>query len=139
MTGAVDDLDDFDPPQAAGAAEAENDAGEGGTHYADVYKFVHEFVVHIYARRVSRQNTRFRWCPQWYLHPEAVARLDALWKAFEHLRQDPTLGPSVWWRDHTDPTMQALTAPDGPFAECAEGSHSVPSSLPIERPDWLPA
>ena len=64
---------------------------------------------------VSRQNTRFRWCPQWYLHPEAVARLEALWKAFEHLRHDPPLGAAIWWRDYTDPTMTALTAPDGPF------------------------
>jgi len=23
------------------------------------------------------------------------------------------LGPSIWWRNHTDPTMTALTAPDG--------------------------
>jgi hypothetical protein len=137
MTDTDDDLDDFDPPAADVAAGVDDDAGVAATHYADVYEFVHEFLVHIYARRVSRQNTRFRWCPQWYLHPEAVARLDALWKAFEHLRQDPTLGPATWWRDHTDPTMTALTAPDGPFTECGVDAHAVLPSLPIERPDWL--
>jgi len=133
-----DDLDDFDPPEpdTAGASE---DADEAGTHYADVYEFVHEFLVHIYARRVSRQNTRFRWCPQWYLHPEAVSRLEALWKAFEHLRQAPTLGPAIWWRDYTDPTMTALTAPDGPFAECSLEQHQTPPALRVERPDWLAA
>jgi len=137
MTAADDDLDDFDPPEPDTTDAPEDDPGEVGTHYADVYEFVHEFLVHIYARRVSRQNTRFRWCPQWYLHPEAVARLDALWKAFEHLRQDPTLGPAIWWRDYTDPTMLALTASDGTFAECGVEQHQTPPSLPVERPSWL--
>jgi len=137
MTGADDDLDDFDPPPSPTAAEDADDAADAGTHYADVYAFVHDFLIHIYARRVSRQNTRFRWCPQWYLHPEAVSRLEALWKAFEHLRHDPTLGPATWWRDYTDPTMLALTASDGPFAECGVEQHQTPPALPVERPSWL--
>jgi len=131
-----DDLDDFDPPHAAAEGDTD-DAAEAGTRYADVYEFVHEFLVHIYARRVSRQNTRFRWCPQWYLHPEAVSRLEALWKAFEHLRHDPTLGPATWWRDYTDPTMTTLTAPDGPFTECTLDQHQNPPALPVEQPSWL--
>ncbi len=93
MSSVDDDLDDFDPPEPDAADGGEADAEEGGSHYADVYQFVHEFLVHIYARRASRQNTRFRWCPQWYLHPEAIARLDPLWKAFQHLGQDPTTAP----------------------------------------------
>jgi hypothetical protein len=139
MTGGDGDLDDFDldPPEPDVADRGEDATGEAGTHSADVYEFVHEFLVHIYARRVSRQNTRFRWCPQWYLHPEAVARLEALWKAFEHLRQDPTLGPATWWRDYTDPTMTALTAPDGPFSECGPDAHVTPPPLDVVRPDWL--
>lgn len=134
----LDDFDDFDPPEPDDARASEA-AGGAGTHYADVYEFVHEFLIHIYARRVSRQNSRFRWCAQWYLHPEAVSRLEALWKAFEHLRQDPTLGPATWWRDYTDPTMLALTASDGTFAECSADTHAIPPSLPVERPSWLVA
>jgi len=137
MTGVDDDLDDFDPPEPDTTDATEDAASKGGTHYADVYEFVHEFLVHVYARRVSRQNTRFRWCPQWYLHPEAVARLEALWKAFEPPRQDPSLGPAIWWRDYTDPTMTTLTAPDGPFAECGADAHVAPPALPTLVPDWL--
>ena len=137
MTDTDDDLDDFDPPPPAAADASQDTAVEAGTHYADVYEFVHEFLIHIYARHVSRQNTHFRWCPHWYLHPEAVSRLDALWKAFERLRQDPTIGPATWWRDYTDPTMLALTAPDGPFTECTLEQHATPPPLPVERPSWL--
>jgi len=53
-----------------------------------------------------------------------LQRLEALWRAWEHLRQDPALGMSVWWRDHADPHMAALLDPDGPFAG-VEGEENV--------------
>ncbi len=49
-----------------------------------------------------------------------MIRLEALWRAWEHLRQDPSTGMSVWWRNHADHHMAVLMDPDGPFAG-AEG------------------
>jgi len=37
----------------------------------------------------------------------------------------------------TDPTMLALTARDGSFAECGGDTHTVPPPLPVLTPDWL--
>ncbi|WP_349238426.1 DUF4913 domain-containing protein [Nocardioides sp. InS609-2] len=58
------------------------------------------------------------WCPDWWRHPGAVVRLDALHRAFESLRLDPALGITTWLRDHLDYHLGALTDPQGPFKGC---------------------
>lgn len=70
-----------------------------------------------YAREVSAAAP---WCPQWATHPEAVARLHALWMAWEDLTSTaagPT-GPGIWHRDYLDHAMAQLRSPNGPFAAC---------------------
>ncbi|WP_372697705.1 DUF4913 domain-containing protein [Arthrobacter sp. JSM 101049] len=39
--------------------------------------------------------------------------MDALWRAWEHLRLDPTTGRSVWWKGHTDVHMAVLLSQKG--------------------------
>lgn len=56
------------------------------------------------------------------MHAEAVARLDALWRTWEHYRRDTRTGLSVWFLDHADPHMGILFAPDGPFQFCSTAS-----------------
>ncbi|WP_235532561.1 DUF4913 domain-containing protein [Nocardioides sp. Root140] len=108
-----------------------------GPHFPNVYVFVNDFLSKVYARPVHRQ-TSWKWCSHWWDHPEAVSRLEALWKAFEALRQDPGTGGAVWWRDYADPTMAALADPEGTFAECSDTSHEVPPDLPVLQPArWL--
>jgi hypothetical protein len=83
-----------------------------------------DWFVQIY-RRATQGHNRV-WCPEWWRHPEAIARLEALWRAFEHLRLDPALGMSVWWRDHVDPHLGVLTDPDGPLKGCSvEKGHAA--------------
>jgi hypothetical protein len=35
------------------------------------------------------------WCPEWYKHPEALARVEYLWRAGEHLCWEPATGLST--------------------------------------------
>nr|WP_063745848.1 DUF4913 domain-containing protein [Streptomyces noursei] len=61
------------------------------------------------------------WCPRWWEHPQAIARLHALWTAWQELTTPEAggwTGPSVWHRDHLDPCISALRDPSGPFAAC---------------------
>lgn len=109
-------------------------ADEPANLYPDVYTFVAEFLAPTYAHEVSDQNTSWRWCARWWAHVEAVARLEACWKAFEVLRLDPGTGASVWFRDHADPCMAVLTAPNGPFARCSDVTHKLPRDLPLTLP-----
>lgn len=131
--GLVDQVAVSTPDAQTAAAEP----AAAQNHFASVYEFVDDLVAQVYARP-TRAQSAFRWCSTWWNHPEAVARLTACWKAFEVLRQDPGTGASLWWRDHLDPCMAALTTPDGPFAGCSEAIHKLPPRLPTaDPPEWL--
>lgn len=71
----------------------------------------------VYGREIS---TNRPWCAQWHEHPEAVARLHALWLAWQQFTDAEAglSGPSTWHRDHLDQALVHLRAPDGPFAAC---------------------
>lgn len=126
------DLFDDDPAGDAAptlAAVAAPDASTDPVNFfPDVFAFVDDLLVHVYARRHNLSQD-FKWCPWWSRHPEAVSRLEALWKAFEALRQDPGTGGSNWWNHHADPTMHALTAANGTFKECSDSQHVAPPVL----------
>ena len=66
------------------------------------------------------------WCPQWWKHADAISRLEALWRAWEHLRLDPATGMSVWFRDHADPHMGVLLDSEGPFKRCSPSKGHKP-------------
>lgn len=121
--------------ETAGAAGG--DAEEVENHFPNVYVFVQDFLVKVHARPV-RDGLSWHWCSHWWDHPEAVSRLEALWKAFEVLRRDPGTGAATWWRDYADPTIAALSDAAGTFAKCSDTSHAVPPDLPMDRPaGWL--
>jgi hypothetical protein len=109
-------------------------AQPGEPHFSTLHAFVSQFLVKVYARQVRDQDPGFKWCAQWFHHAAAVCRLEALWKAFEALRNDPGTGASIWWRDHADPCISALTGPDGPFAKCGPDRHQAPPALPTVDP-----
>jgi len=120
---------------AADSPGAETEEVEN--HFPNVYVFVQHFLVKVYARPVRAQLS-WRWCSQWWNHPEAVSRLEALWKAFEILRRDPGTGAATWWRDYADPTMAALSDAAGTFAKCSDTTHAIPPDLPMDDPAaWL--
>ena len=110
--------------------EPEQVAEEGPKNkYPTVYAFVQDYVCNVYRRevagssRTAKQN--FRWCPQWWRHGEARGRLNALWTAFEALRQGKTTEQSVFWLTHFGPQMNALMDPEGPFKHCSPEGHNI--------------
>ncbi|MGH2870162.1 MAG: DUF4913 domain-containing protein [Solirubrobacteraceae bacterium] len=92
-----------------------------GLHYLTLAEWVAEWLFPVYRRSILGHERV--WCPEWWRHPEAVARLESLWRAWEHLRQDAATGLSVWFRDHADHHMTILLDADGPFKGC-DGHHS---------------
>lgn len=94
-----------------------------------------EYLIGAYRRRIDGHNRL--WAANWWEYDEAVIRLDALWRAWEKLRQDPSTGMSVWWRDHADHHMSVLFSPDGPFAgakESYENRNKKGEPLPYTAP-----
>ncbi|WP_329348917.1 DUF4913 domain-containing protein [Streptomyces sp. NBC_01261] len=118
-----------DGAPAAEAAESERADGPtsvfilalGGEAYtvelAALSDWVNYLFLPVYGREISTSRP---WCAQWHEHPEAVARLHALWLAWQQLTDAEAglSGPSAWHRDHLDQTLVHLRAPDGPFAAC---------------------
>ncbi|MGW2087548.1 DUF4913 domain-containing protein [Streptomyces sp. NPDC001880] len=84
---------------------------------AALTSWVHDLLLPVYGREIT---TGRPWCQQWQEHPEAVARLHALWLAWQQLTdiEAGLTGPSTWHRDHLEPTMVQLRTPDGPFGAC---------------------
>ncbi|GGZ90050.1 DUF4913 domain-containing protein [Streptomyces subrutilus] len=77
------------------------------------------------------------WCHLWTEHPVAIARLHALWLAWQELTDPATCGysgPSTWHRDHYDPCIRELRERGGPFAGCTKGEHQVAHRQPTLVP-----
>ena len=120
---------DMSPGPNNGSTAPEDPDPESGCYYCSLGEFA-TWLLEVY-RRSTRGHARV-WCPEWWKHPEAVARLDALWRAFEQLRQDPGTGMSVFWRDHADHHMNVLLDADGPFKGC-DGRHCEHPLQPIPQ------
>ncbi|MGW0179408.1 DUF4913 domain-containing protein [Nocardia sp. NPDC003345] len=105
------------------------------TRYKNVGEFVHSYLIHVYSRQVSDLSDTV-WCPEWWEHPEAFARLEALWRAWEHLRQDGRTGMSIWFLEHADRHMEVLLDPKGPFKYCSvrHGHKDMLIPLPVGKP-----
>lgn len=89
--------------------------GTGATHYPDLDTWVREYFATLYARPTGGD---LRWCPRWNEHPEAVTRLEAMWRAWEVHRLDPGLGMATWFTTVADPLVAQLLGRSGPFASC---------------------
>ncbi|WP_217179587.1 DUF4913 domain-containing protein [Streptomyces sp. AC495_CC817] len=106
-------------------------SGEPEFYFADVEAFVSGYLSPVIRRRIDGSSAT--WCPQWWQHPEASARLTALWLAWEHLRKEPGPGMSTWWLYHVDPHLRVLMDVDaGPFAACSpEDGHTAQPFAPL--------
>jgi len=112
---------------SAGARERE-------LYYPTLELFVVDYLLKTYRRAVSSTNSA--WCPEWWRHEEAIVRLEALWRSWEHLRRDAGLGTSVWLREHADHHMTVLLSANGPLKGCTPKQHSA---RPLPRLPSTPA
>lgn len=125
MTGATDPFDlTAHLPQAPGGGAA---GGAPQLSYASVADWVEQYLALVYARPIDYDQ--FYWCRRWWVHDEALDRLEALWRAWEACRVDAATGPATWWKDYADPIMGVLLSAAGPFKACSNGHHARPDLL----------
>lgn len=105
--------------------------------YSNAVEFFAELLAQSYLREVN-EGAQFAWCPEWYKHPEALIRMEAIWRAWEHLRLEPALGVSTWWLNHADPHMRILMDKEGPFKKCAYDGHKTPTPARAALPHVIP-
>ena len=99
--------------------------------YGSVDAFVRDFVCVTFTRPLGSEHGRF-WDAEWWRHPEAVLRLEALWHAWEAAQDEPG-GMSSWLRDHADYHLGVLMAGDGPFGGSVHRS-AAGEPLPYTAP-----
>ncbi|MFE1594824.1 DUF4913 domain-containing protein [Nocardia sp. NPDC058705] len=110
-------------------------ASQVANGYTDVFDFVAKYLSRVYSRQVTDISDTV-WCPEWWRHPEAMIRLDAVWQTWEHFRLEGGPGISVWFLDHADKHMAALFDPKGPFKYCSvrNGHKPMLESLKVDVP-----
>ncbi|MQY21919.1 DUF4913 domain-containing protein [Nocardia macrotermitis] len=107
----------------------------GDVIYKSVVEFVENYLSMTYPRQVT-DTTDTVWCPEWWKHPEAGARLDSLWRVWEQLRKQGATGLSEWFVDYADPQMQQLFDARGTFRYCnaRHGHKDLLTPLPSGDP-----
>ncbi len=68
---------------------------------------------------VRRHGPEFHWCPQWWLHSEALSRLTCLWSAWEAAYAESDLAMLSWYHEHLDHHLPVLCSSHGPFHNCS--------------------
>lgn len=141
MSGEFGDAfgDEEKPLPARGGGRCEQTEPEPELVYSTAVEFFADLLAQSYIREVN-EGAAFAWCPEWYKHPEALIRMEAMWRAWEHLRLEPALGVSTWWLNHADPHMRVLLDKEGPFKKCAYDGHKSPrtpglAALPHIEPE----
>ena len=111
------------PDWGDGDEEVADSTTEPTTAFPDFQTWVGEWLTAIIQRPFKSGST---WCPEWWEHPEAVARLDALWRAWEAARIEGGSGMSYWWTMHFDSHFAVLSDDTrGPFAACKDQVHEA--------------
>ena len=105
------------------------------TQFPTVYEFVDRLILPMYGATGSRIRS-VNWSARWWAHPEAVARLDRLWRRYEYLRvNEPVTFLETFLRGHADYHMRHLMSETGVFADCRrEDEPTIPlPSAPIKK------
>lgn len=137
---AGDDTSDVDAePADDGAADVDDSEQEAAPVHDDVEDFYRRAFGPLYALHDpspgSMQSSRpaARWCPTWTEHEDVVARLTAIWFAWETAHEEGGAAPAAWIRDHADYTYRWCMDDNGPFRRCKD-SHYVLQPFPVDAP-----
>jgi glycine/D-amino acid oxidase-like deaminating enzyme len=85
-----------------------------------------------YERRITKGSGHL-WAADWWRYLEAGTRIEAMWRAWEHLQLDPATGMSDWFRDHADHHMRLMNPDWGPFGKRGHETDDVTTPLPYEE------
>ena len=102
--------------------------------FSNVVDFVEQYLVPVTQVQLSAQSgSGALWDPRWWRHTGVVARLTALWQAWEGLRiADDPQAMSSWWLHHYDPHMRVLMGESGPMSGAPDDAWAGHPTLPTQ-------
>lgn len=90
--------------------------------YQNSIDWFEQYWCYVYRRETSTRAPL--WCEAWWKHPEALTRIELMWRSWEAARQsDPMTGVAAWMVNIADPMMAQLFSPDGTFKGCIDARH----------------
>lgn len=116
-------------------AEEKADAPPPELQFENAIDWFDRWCRHVYRRKLPGRGQSPSWREDWWRDPEARARIDSIWRAWEKLRLDPATGMSVWFKDHGDYHMGVLMGEGGPFISEDSAKSRLGDPLPHARPD----
>jgi hypothetical protein len=113
------------PPAAPGdtataPARGDNDDTVGGLDMRTLVGWVRENIALLLERKMPQSGGAPYWCQHWWLHPEAIARFEALRRAWLEATTQPGAGLVVYF-EHLDLQLSTLCGENGPFCGCVGG------------------
>ena len=90
--------------------------------YHDSIEWFEQYWCYVYRRETSTRSPL--WCEEWWKHPEALTRIELMWRSWEAARQsDSMTGVAAWMVNIADPMMAQLLSPEGTFKGCIDAEH----------------
>lgn len=114
-----------EPPATSDAPDTKT--GQG-VDMRTLVPWVENNITTLVARKVPTTDGAPKWCQCWWDHAEAIARLEALRRAWVALSGVEGIG-LVTYFDYLDRTLSVLTSDTGPFARCGPRHHTVERTL----------
>ncbi|AXY49341.1 DUF4913 domain-containing protein (plasmid) [Rhodococcus pyridinivorans] len=111
--------DEYEPDEDTDEYDDEADAPPTKEpKFANVIEWVNGYFLPVIRRRISDNDGGRSWDPRWWAYPEVVARLTALYQAWEEARvSDSMAAMSSWWIQHLEPHLRVILDGDtGPMA-----------------------
>jgi hypothetical protein len=121
------------------------DSGEGGGPSGEepappprldprvLTEWVGKHIVGVLARLIPTSAAAPFWCEQWWLHPEALIRFEALRRSWVDAAAAPSGNAMAVYLEHLDHHLSVLTSPTGPFHRCRPDRHLDDTSIRLRH------
>lgn len=110
------------------SAPAEVAAGDGSAPAEDgldmraLVGWVGDNVASLLERKLPQTGQPPHWCRKWWMHPEAIARFEAVRRSWAEAVAAGGNAMAVYF-EHLDHHLAVLTGAGGPFSSCKGGEH----------------
>lgn len=110
--------------QQAGDEDGDDEDGDdgGGLDMRVLVPWVGANIAWLIERRVPHTGGVPHWCRKWWLHPEAIARFEALRRTWAASVTEEGAAMVIYF-EHVDAMLNVLCGENGPFSGCTGGDH----------------
>jgi hypothetical protein len=123
------------PAQTGPSGPDESAVAEDGLDMRHLVAWVRDNIALLLERKIPQTSGWPYWCRRWWLHPEAIARFEALRRSWAEAVISDGNAMAVYF-EHLDAMLGVLCGENGPFCGCTKGQHRDDTSArPLGQDD----